>query len=218
MNPVQLTTATTALIWNRRSVRSGFEDRAVSREVIEEILWCGLTAPSSKNARPWRFHAVSDRTLLCKIADAVDEAERVDSYVPIDPITGRKHAKWESTVHESAQVLRDVPLAIFVENEGRFSGGRGAVAAAADHVRLDAVFGYGLEMLGHGAAIETLVLAAAALGLSGVFIGDVLIAERTIARHLDATGDLVGVVALGYAPDRPRRDRDITDEAVVWHD
>lgn len=217
MRPMQPTTETTALIWNRRSVRFGFDERPVPQEVIEEIIWCGLSAPSSKNAQPWRFHVVTDRALLCEIADVVDEAERTESYVPIDPTTGRKHTEWESTVHESAQVLREVPLAVFVENEGRFSGGRAAVAGAADDVRLDAVFGYGLEMLGHGTAIETIVIAASALGLGGVFIGDVLIAEGAIAERLGARGDLVGVIALGYAPSLPPRERDLSDDAVVWH-
>ena len=76
------TTATTQLILDRSSVRDQYQERDVPNEVVEEIILCGLAAPSSKNARPWRLHVVTDRALLCAIADAAATADGAETYVP----------------------------------------------------------------------------------------------------------------------------------------
>jgi nitroreductase len=206
-------------ILTRRSVREGFQDQAVPQDVLEQIITAGLAAPSSKAAQPWRMHVVTARETLDELGHAVASARGADSYVPVDPATGKARPDWSSTVAESARVLYSVPVAIFIENIGRFSGGRHNVASGDDAVREDALVGYGFEMIGHGIAIGNMWLAAIELGLSGVFMGDVLIAEGFIQDRLGMSGDLVGVVALGYAPDqasslRPQR---LEADRVVWH-
>ena len=45
-------------ILNRRSIRK-YKDTPVPREAIEEILYAGSLAPSSKNRQPWKFIVVS---------------------------------------------------------------------------------------------------------------------------------------------------------------
>ncbi|MBF6619590.1 MAG: nitroreductase family protein [Patulibacter sp.] len=204
------------LIRRRRSIRSGFSDRPVPASTIDRIVGCGLAAPSSKNAQPWRLHVVDRRPLLSALATAVAHAEGADQYVPIDPTTGRPRPNWQATVRESADVLASVPLGIFLENSGRFSDGRRTIATADPDVRENALVGYGLEMLGLGASVQSMWLAAEHEGLRGVFMGDVLIAEDAIREHLGMRGDLVGVLALGYssAPPAPRRR---VDDRVVRH-
>ncbi|MBE2318355.1 nitroreductase family protein [Solirubrobacter sp. CPCC 204708] len=204
------------LILNRRSRRDGFQARPVPKDTIDTIIACALAAPSSKNAQPWRIHVVTSRATLGEIADAVDSARGAETYVPIDPATGLPR-DYESSVSESAQVLRGVSLGLFVENRGRFSDGRRVVASAADGVRENALIGYSLEMVGLGATIQNMWLAASALGLAGVFMGDVLIAEEMIRERLGLAGDLVGVLALGYteAESFPKR---LGEDRVVLHD
>jgi nitroreductase len=187
------------VILRRRSVREGFEPRGVSGEVLEDILRCGMAAPSSKNARPWRFHVVTDAAVLSEIAALVESAEGIDTYVPYDPATGRPRPEWQSTVLESAAVLRQVPVAVFVENRGLFSRSREALVAATADALAASITGYTLEVMGLGAAVQNMWLAAVACGLSGVFMGDVLIAQPAIQRRLGIEHDLVGVLALGYA-------------------
>jgi nitroreductase len=46
-------------IQERRSIRS-YEDRPVSREIMEKILEAGRLAPSARNIEPWHFIAVTD--------------------------------------------------------------------------------------------------------------------------------------------------------------
>lgn len=199
----------------RRSIRDGFDDRPVALDVVRAIVGEGLSAPSSKNAQPWRMHVVANRQTLGGIADAVQSTRNAARYVPIDPATG-KPRQWTSTVVESAEVLRGVAVGIFVENRGDFSGGRATVAAADDAIRVSALVGYSLEMAGVGAAIQNMWLSAAAHGLAAVFMGDVAVAEEYIAGLLGLRGDLIGVLAIGQSNGAPVPKR-LADDRCVWH-
>ncbi len=203
------------IIQTRRSLRGGFTDEPIPSEVITEIVQSGLTAPSSKNAQPWRIHVVPRGEQLTDIAAAVESAKAADNYVPIDPSTGLKR-RWSSTVAESAQVLREVAAGLFVENRGCFSGGRQSVAKASDEFRGTAVTGYSFEMIGMGAMMQNMWLSARARGLEGVFMGDVLVAEPEIQSMLGFSGDLVGVLALGYTAQLPH-EKILAADTVVYH-
>jgi nitroreductase len=207
------------IIRTRRSVRGGFTSRPVPVPVLDEIIQCGLAAPSSKNAQPWRLHVVTNAPTLQHIAAVVEEAGDDATYVPIDPATGDARPDWPTTVAESASILRQVPLAIFVENRGEFSSGRKTIAEASRSHLESALVGYSLEAIGLGAAIQNMLLAASAQGLGAVFMGDVLIAEQAIRSRLDMTGDLAGVVACGYVTDQSiKRDLRGKPDRVVFHD
>ncbi len=211
------------LALRRRSVRSGYLPRPVPREVTEQILRCALAAPASKNASPWSFTVVDRRDRLDALAEDVATAPGRDSYRPHDPSTGLPIPRWPSTVHESADVLREVPLAIFVENRGPFSGGRRSLLHAGHDALALSIVGYELEFAALGAAIENMWLAAIGFGLSAVFMGDVAVAEAAIGERLDIRGDLFGALALGYATSsdlQPRRSTlgEIDSEGLVRWD
>lgn len=158
---------------------------------------------------------MTNRELLIHLAEGVQSARDAESYVPIDPATGQSR-EWKSTVAESAEILSSVSLGIFVENRGGFSGGRRTVALADQTLRENALVGYAFEMIGLGAAIQTMWLAAEEHGLRGVFMGDVLIAEQTVQQALGMDGDLVGVLALGYSDGDPTP-KTIEPDRAVWH-
>ncbi|ORV96502.1 nitroreductase family protein [Mycobacterium kubicae] len=206
------------LILTRHSVRGGFDARPVPTGALELIVRCALAAPSSKNAQPWRFHVVRDQKALEAIADAVRDAEDASTYVPHDPRTGAPYPQYVSTVVESAGALAEVSAAIFVENRGVFSGGRTTLARATPEALNGSLTGYGLELVGLGAAVENMWLAAHALGLAAAFMGDVVVAENAIQQRLSFTGDLIGVLALGYVgtdPNMPPVPK--AEGLVVWH-
>lgn len=213
--------ATTQLILSRRSVRDKFTDQQIPREAIVEILRCGLAAPSSKNARPWRLHVVTDRGVLKELADAVASADGADTYVPRDPETGLTRTDWPSSVSESADTLRGAPLGIFIENLGAFSKGRKILSAVPRENLRGSLVGYTFEVLGIGAAIMNMWLAANALGAQAAFMGDVCVAEKAIAEKLGIKCDLIGVLVVGYSTAKPSPQRvhyDVSDEMrVVWH-
>lgn len=60
----------------RRTVRQFDPDRAVSREVIEEILTVAGSAPSGAHKQPWTFVAVSDPALKQQIREATEAQEK----------------------------------------------------------------------------------------------------------------------------------------------
>lgn len=198
VEPGEVSTPVIEAILARRSVRTGFVDRPLGAGHLDAILRCGLAAPSSKNAQPWRFHVVSDAALRRYLADAASEAGGLDAYVPHDPTTGQPDPRWVSTVRESARVLREAPTLIVIENRGVFSGGRRTLAAAEPEALAGSLAGYGFEMIGLGAAIENMWLAANSLGVAAAFLGDLNIIEHLIADALALKGDLVGTLALGY--------------------
>jgi len=185
------------LILRRRSIRETFTAEPVRSQDLVRIVECGLAAPSSKNAQPWRFHIVQDRDLLDSIADFVQDAKGAANYGPQPHTsTGLPREYFPSTVIESVEILRIAPVGIFVENRGVFSGRRRHLASTG--VGVKAVTGFGSEMLGIGAAVENMWLAANAIGLGAVFMADVLVAEEAIKLKLDIEGDLVGVLSLGF--------------------
>jgi len=58
----------TEIIQKRRSVRN-FKDKSVDKNTITSIIEAAQSAPSACNAQPWRFVAVTDKTLLKEIVD-----------------------------------------------------------------------------------------------------------------------------------------------------
>lgn len=213
---------TVETILRRRSIRDGYLDEPVDPVLLSQVVECGLAAPSSKNARPWRLHVVTTSTLRHQIAECVSTSEGVDSYVPADPRTGHAYAEWSSTVLESADVLRQVPAAIFIENRGVFSGGRATLAAVPSSYVADSLTGYGFECIGIGTVVENMWIAANALGLAASFAGDVVIAESSIQEILGFSGDVMGVLMLGRSdvappPARPSPASTQVDNPVVWH-
>lgn len=68
----------------RRSIRS-FSQKKISEEDLRIILETAIYAPSAMNMQSWQFTAVTDRTKIQRLADAVGKAlerEGYDFYKP----------------------------------------------------------------------------------------------------------------------------------------
>ena len=50
-------------ILNRKSVRE-YSDKEISQEIIDNLLKAGMSAPSSRDRRPWHFIVISDKAIL----------------------------------------------------------------------------------------------------------------------------------------------------------
>ncbi len=59
----------------RRTTRH-FSSREVPKELIEEAIRCGSTAPSGAHLQPWTFVAVSNPEIKAKMRDAAELEER----------------------------------------------------------------------------------------------------------------------------------------------
>ena len=56
------------MIFVRRSVRQ-YQDKAVSDEMVHDILEAAMAAPSAVAKDPWRFVVVKDKARLCELAE-----------------------------------------------------------------------------------------------------------------------------------------------------
>ena len=63
-------------ILSRRSVRQ-FTDEKIDRDIINEILKCGMSGPTAGNARPWSFIVVDDRDELEKWSQSSGRAGEI---------------------------------------------------------------------------------------------------------------------------------------------
>jgi len=61
---------TIEIIKTRRSVRS-YQDRPVSREVLEEIIECARFAPTALGRQPWHFTVITDGGLIKEIVGEI---------------------------------------------------------------------------------------------------------------------------------------------------
>lgn len=65
------------LMRQRRSVRF-FSDRAVPRQIIDNIIKTAGSAPSGAHKQPWSFCVVSNKQLKSKIRDLAEKEEKIN--------------------------------------------------------------------------------------------------------------------------------------------
>jgi nitroreductase len=58
-------------IHSRKSVRKYVADRPVSKDDLLTLVKAGMAAPTAKNAQPWAFVLLSERSTLDKLADGL---------------------------------------------------------------------------------------------------------------------------------------------------
>ena len=63
-------------IRRKRAVRK-YKDEPLPREAIEQILYAGRRAQSSKNSQPWHFIAVQNRETLASLANMGDYTDHL---------------------------------------------------------------------------------------------------------------------------------------------
>ena len=180
----------------RRSIRR-YSEEPIPRETLEQILAATVQAPSAKNQQPWRLVVLEGSaarelaTIMKRAADRLtDEGEDTGSLA------------WTAAIVEQA------PVTILVYD-------------AAPPEEIPAAFhdDYRFVMLQSiGGAIQTMLLAAQALGLGSLWICDVLYCEEQISVWVGHSADkLVAAVSLGYADESPRaRPRRPWQEVTEW--
>ncbi len=60
-------------ILNRTSIREYTNDE-ISQEELEDLLRAGMSAPSSRDRRPWQFIVISDKELLSRLGEKLTNA------------------------------------------------------------------------------------------------------------------------------------------------
>ncbi len=184
-------------IRDRRSIRC-FQERPVPNALLEEVLAHTVQAPSAKNVQPWRF-------VVLEGEHATELAQRMRR---------RAHELAEQgedsgSLAWTARAVAQSPVTIVVFNEAPPSEIPPEFHSGWQFVMLQSI----------GGAIQTMLLAAQALGLGSLWICDILYLGDEVAEWLGHPDDtLVAAVSLGYAneapPARPRRP---WQEVTEWY-
>ena len=190
-------------IEERRSIRR-FRQDEVPVEILEQVLEAARIAPSSRNDQPWEFHVWGPETRQ-RALSAMEESLRAGMAEDGDESRRRKLA---GALH-TLRIMKQAPalIAIVRPCESHPYGDIGG---------FDRVMEL-LEVMSVGAAVENMILEACAQGLGSLWIGFTFLAYDAICAAADISGQLLGVVALGYADEAPApRPRKKTDEIVRW--
>ena len=94
----------------RTSIRQFTED-LVPVEDLKEMVRLGGTAPSVNNSQPWKFHVITNKDLLTKMADVVaqkigslpENESRISNHV-------KKQTEWFATFFKEAPALIAVTM------------------------------------------------------------------------------------------------------------
>ena len=183
-------------VMERRSSCRKFRPDPIDPETLRELVRLAGLAPSPANAQPWRFIAVSNKTLLETMAAEV--RRRTEEVFPA-PRTKPGRAAFERLLWFST-FFAEAPVVIFAA----LSPYRAVAAEALEghahptHDEINAMRQQpDLQCL--GAAIEHLLLAATGLGLAGCWLAAPLVARREMEQILGLTPPwrLASLVAVG---------------------
>ncbi len=182
---------------SRHSVRH-FLPRAIPEEIIGRILETAVSAPSAHNRQPWRFGVLKSVEAKAKLAGTMGAAFRMDLLAD-----GLSEEQADSQVERSRCRILEAPVVVVLCLE------RGEMDAYPDERRRGAE--YIMAVQSAALAGGTLLLAAHAEGLGGVWVCAPLFAPYAVRQTLDlpAAWEPQGMLLLGYpksfAEPRPRK-------------
>ncbi len=195
-------------IRSRRSYRA-FDPAPISRPVLERIITTATWAPSAHNRQPWRFVILTNREIKSCLAQAMG-----DHFYQELLQEGQSPAEAEKRVGRSRARIESAPAAILLcldsEQVDRFSDDRLQTLEVTMSVQSVALAG------------GTLLLAAHAEGLGGVWMCAPLFAEKIVldTLHLPEAWQPQAMLLLGYPPQDgqslPERTRRSLEEVALF--
>lgn len=176
-------------IEKRRSIRK-FDNKKISKKLIEEILYNGSLAPSGKNRQPWRFVIIQNdiklknkiaEIMLIKVKEMIKNGENIGS------------------IKATAKIIKNVPVFIVVFNSWN-----------------DKIINSNLQSI--GACIENICLSATDKGLGSLWVCDIDCCFKEIEELLNIENmSCVAGISLGYPLEKPKaRSRLSIDEITDW--
>lgn len=189
-------------ILTRRSIRK-FTDELVSKEDIKDIILAGMNAPSACNSQCWKFIALTDKSKIDEVADALECATRkfyssanasselVESRVKLT--TFFKKAPCVIFVFNTGMKYHDSRVTELFENNLQYS-----------HEKMVSVMG-SPEILSIGACIQNMLLTTQEKGLGACWQCDPVLFSKDICKVLNVTdSELVSVIPVGFPAQTPR--------------
>lgn len=183
-----------AVLGERRSIRR-FRPDPVGRDTWQRLFEAAAWAPSASNRQDWEFIAVTSRTVIASMAQAV-------------------RARWNSLTEKAGDSGLAPELAKYSANFDWFSGAPAVVAIACrtPEAFLNHILGPAAPVVAGGRAsaamaAQNLMLAAHVLGLGSCCLTGPLAAADELGPllGLGRRHELVCLVALGYPAEEPAR-------------
>lgn len=139
----------------RTSIRQ-FTEAPIPVEDLKEMIRLGGTAPSVNNSQPWKFHAITNKDVLNKMADVVakkigslpENKSRVSNHI-------KKQTEWFATFFKDAPALIAVTMSTY---ESVLEKG-----VALEHDKINEVRKHP-DIQSAGAAVQNILLAAVDMG------------------------------------------------------
>lgn len=202
------------LLEKRRSIRK-FSDEPVDDDTIKSLIKSASLAPSGCGTQNWQFIAVKSAEVRKSLAEAVESGiKRIfrdddESFINsrIKQMTFFKKAPLIILAYKTEMKYHDQRVIESLERYG------------IPREESDCFMGQP-DILGVAAAIENLLLKAAALDLGACWMCDPIICEPEIAKTLEVPSDwkLVGVIPVGknggYFP-REKKLKDLSDILTI---
>lgn len=179
-------------IYTRRSIRK-FQDKPVSKEIIEQIVDAGRLAPSAKNRQPWKYIVYGGRKKAELLTYMERGISREEQGTPVLPNSGQGIADAKNTL----KIMKEAPIILIVLNT---NGTTPFTEIDADH-RITEI----CDTLSIGASIENILLKAEEFGIGTLWIANTCFAYPELVTYLKTEHQLVGAIAVGYANEHPEQ-------------
>jgi nitroreductase len=183
-NEIMYRNETLRSIRDRHSIRQ-FSDQPVNDDDISAILNAANHAPSAHNQQSWRFTVLSGEKkmeLARLVVDKCPEFPRPTS----------------ALLRMAARSIASAPVVISVMNTGDLIL-RGAHLFEIDNESARDFFRI-MEIQSSAAAVENMLIAAASLGLSSVWLGILITMQKDVLKFLgNPAGEFMAVVPVGFA-------------------
>ncbi|MBI5501934.1 MAG: nitroreductase family protein [Deltaproteobacteria bacterium] len=184
-----------ALLRGRRSVRR-FLPEPVSEEDVRRLLEAARWAPSPTNRQPWRFAVVRETERKTRMREAVAEAARTAA-ASVGGMVEEGMAPYAAMFEAFEQA--PVVVAVLARRPSRVAARLGAGLSDTERAALAG------DLPAVGAAIQSLLLAAHALGLGACWMSGPLLAAPDLRAILGGppTLDLVALIPVGRPAETP---------------
>ena len=188
----------------RRSIRK-FLNKPISEQDIIDILQSGIKAPSSKNRQPWNYIVVQEKAkeeMLKVFREGICREEMKDALLP-------QSKKYISGAKYTVEILEQAPVVIFAVNPL----GKGVLTDLTPEERIYEI----CNIQSISASIQNMLLEATQKGLGSLWICDIYFGYAELCEWLNAKGELLAAVALGYPDESPKeRPRKKIEDIVEW--
>lgn len=179
-------------IENRRSIRK-YKPDAVSKEILEHIIYSATLAPSAKNRQPWKFIVYQGKEkdrLVDVMRNGINSEKSTHKLMP----------EWAFAIPDAqntVRIMQEAPCLIVVLNTNQQT----PFANIESEQRIVEI----CDSLSIGASVENMILTATSYGLGTLWIANTCFAYNDLIDFIGTEHQLTGIVAVGFANENPAK-------------